>query len=97
MVALTRDLTYGIHSLCLLDRENGFVPFKDGLFDIVGGATINTSKELVNLMGGSNPAPFDSEEGATSSELSFTVRQFNQAIYKDIVKIFRFDRQKEWI
>ncbi len=79
MVALTKDIFYGIHTIAILDRDNGFLPYSDGVLEVVGNLNVNISKELVNLSGGSNPYFFASEDGASSAELQMTVRQLNQS------------------
>jgi len=79
-VQLTRDTFYGVHSVALLDRANGFLPFKDGIFEIVGGVNIGLSKEKVNLNGGSNAYPWESQDGVSSSEISMTLRQMNSSL-----------------
>ena len=80
MVAVSKDILFGVHSVAVLDRSNGYLPYTDGLFEIVGNVNANFSYEQVNLMGGSNPFPFATESGAASSEITLTVRQMNQGL-----------------
>jgi hypothetical protein len=84
MVAITKDTLFGVHSIVLLDRANGFLPFKDALFEVIGNIQINTSKEQKPLTGGSSSIPFEVEEGASSAEFSMTIRQCNSAIFEAI-------------
>jgi hypothetical protein len=80
----TKDILYGIHSVAILDRSNGYLPYTDGVFEIVGKVGLNFTYENVTLMGGSNPFPFAAEAGAASSEVSMTVRQMNQALAESV-------------
>ncbi len=83
MVALVKDIQFGVHSVALLNRSAGFLPYTDGIFEIVGNVNFNSGKELVSLLGGSNPYPFAVEEGASSAEISMTVRQMNRALLEN--------------
>jgi hypothetical protein len=76
----TYTTPFGIHSIMLLDRDNGFKPFKNGYLPIIGGLTLTTSQEDVELKGGSNAGAWAIENGDRADEISFTVRQLSAAM-----------------
>lgn len=75
-----KDIVFGVHSVAILDRSNGYRPYTDGVLEVVGKVNMNFSVENINLMGGSNPFPFAVESGAASAEIAMTVRQMNRGM-----------------
>jgi len=78
----TKDIFWGAHTVTILDPENGFLPYQDGMLEIIGSVENNFSYENVPLNGGSSSFPFASETGAASSEISMVVRQANRSMFE---------------
>lgn len=81
MVQITKDIIFGIHSATLLDRDNGFIPLNGGFLEILGDQQFNFAVENVPLNGGSAMFPFAAENGAATSEIAMTVKQYSEAMW----------------
>ncbi len=82
MVAIDKDIIYGIHSVCILNRDAGFLPVEGGYMEILGNANFNQAIESMNLTGGSSLDPYAVENGIRTTEFSMTVRQFNKGQFE---------------
>lgn len=70
---------FGVHSVTIHDINNGYKPFENGFLPIIGGLTLTTTQESVDLLGGSNLGVWASENGQRSDEISLTMRQLEPA------------------
>lgn len=75
-----RNFQYGIHSVMIHDINNGYKPYANGFMEVLGGLTIASTQEDVELRGGSNLGIWAIENGNRSDEFSFTVRQMEPAM-----------------
>jgi hypothetical protein len=79
---IDKDIQYGIHSVAILDRENGYLPVDGGYLEILGNVTFNQTIEGVPLNGGSSLDAFAFENGIRSTEISMLVRQFKKGQFE---------------
>src|SRR3990167_2024840 len=80
-MALTAPRTlYGIHSVTFYNRADG-LPYGPQL-RVLGSVSLSQTGELVKLIGGSSPFPWDVEDGAMSMEVSMTVREFPNFLWE---------------
>ena len=82
---LTKDVLFGAHTIAILDPSNGYLPYTDSIFEIIGNINVNSTFENVDLMGGSNQYPFASESGVANAEVQMTIRQLNQGLMQSAV------------
>lgn len=78
-IEVENNVVYGVHSATIFNLSTG-LPYEYGLLKVIGDVSWNNQVENVALTGGSNPYPFLVENGAASSEVSFTARQFEPAM-----------------
>ena len=79
MVTIDKDVIFGIHSVAVLDRSNGFLPYEGGYLEILGNVNFNSTIENIPLTGGSSLDPWEVENGLRNTEIGMTVRQANKA------------------
>ncbi len=73
--------SFGAHSVVIYNLSTG-LPYSYGLLKVLGDVSWNNQIENVPLNGGSNPYPWAVGNGLASSELSFTVRQFEPSMHQ---------------
>ncbi len=64
---------FGIKAAILYDRTTG-IPF--GRYRVLGGSELNLTSESIDLVGGAQRYPWDSEFGAIDAEISLTIREY---------------------
>lgn len=65
---------FGVHSVCLYDRDTG-LPLS--YLRVIGECAIDFTAEMEDLNGGSQLFPWDSEVKSISSEIKFTAREYD--------------------
>jgi hypothetical protein len=65
---------FGIHSVCLFDRDTG-LPLS--YLRVIGKCEINFEADFSDLTGGSQMYPFDTEVTKIGSDISFTAREYD--------------------
>lgn len=70
---------FGIHQMTAVNRDTG-LPY--GTVKVLGEAQGELSRDAIDLFGGSNPNPVDSEMGNITPDLSITVKEFAPFLYE---------------
>lgn len=70
---------FGAHNVTIYNPETG-QPYKYGMLKVMGDVAWSNNIENVPLNGGSNPYAWEVGNGAASSEVTFTVRQFEPSM-----------------
>lgn len=78
-ITVENNVIEGVHSVAIYNPATG-LPYEYGLLKILGDITWNNQVENIPLNGGSNPYPWAVGNGAATSELSMTVRQFEPSM-----------------
>ena len=79
-MSLTQPKTvFGVHNLTLYNPTD-LLPY--GIVKVVGNLNFALAGEQIDLMGGSNAYPWDSEVGAISAELTGTIRQLENFMFE---------------
>lgn len=73
------NTNFGIHSVSPYDLVTK-LPL--GIFKVLGSAQFNLEGEVIPLQGGSSPYNWDVEDGAVTSELSITLREYPNALFE---------------
>lgn len=76
----SRKTIYGVHSVSVYDPATG-IPLGD-IAKVVGNLTVNLTGELVQLNGGSQPFPWQVENGLISTETSLLLREYPNFVYE---------------
>lgn len=71
---------YGIDSIAFYSRVDG--SFYGAPLRVVGGAELNFSGEVIDLVGGSSKFPWGSSEGAITAEVNFTIREYPDYLFQ---------------
>lgn len=70
---------YGIESVTMYHRDSG-LPY--GTVRVLGGSSIAMTGELVQLTGGSNPFPWEAQDGNMAAEMSFKPKEIPDWFFK---------------
>ena len=74
-----RRTSFGINMMTALNKETG-KPY--GTIKVLGGVSGDMTRDTMDLHGGTNPHPFDSEPGNVNPELSLRVKEFHPMLYE---------------
>lgn len=79
MAELNPSGIFGIKTFVPYNRITG-LPF--GRYRVLGGSELNLSSEFIDLTGGAQKYPWDSESGAIDSELTLTLREYPKSAFE---------------
>lgn len=73
------DGVFGVHGLTFVNRQNG-LPF--GKVRVIGEAALSVTGETIPLRGGSNPWPWEVENGPFETELTMNISEYSNLTFE---------------
>ena len=73
---------FGVHSITMYNRTN-WIPY--GIIKVVGSISANFSGDFVDLFGGSNRFPWDSEAGNLDVTIEGTVKEYHPMLFSQFL------------